>query len=158
MKHLAIDYGLSRTGLAATDPDGILAYPLATLDLARFPTRRALLEALSARIREEAPAIVVVGLPLLEDGSETLTTKQVRNFVRRLLHRIEAPVYLMPELLSSFEAEGDLDAAGVKGKKRRAVLDQQAAVRILESYLAAPQCAHRAEPDGHRAAAGHEGA
>lgn len=158
MKHFAIDYGLVRTGLAVSDPDGVLAYPLATLDLGRFPSRKAFLEELARRVREEAPGIVVVGLPLMDDGSETLTTRQVRNFVQRLLHRVDVPVVLMPELLSSYEAECDLAELGVTGKKRKAVLDQQAAVRILESYLASPATARPVRGAAAPAAAGAHGA
>ena len=68
MKLVAGDYGLARTGLAATDPDGILAYPLETIRLDSFPNRRAFLDALAARVLREKPDAVVVGLPLLADG------------------------------------------------------------------------------------------
>ena len=142
MKLVGIDYGLVRTGLAATDPDGVLAYPLTTLDLNAFPSRKALLEALAGIIRQERPDAVVVGLPLMPDGTESLTTRQVRNFAERLVHRVACPVLFMEELLSSEEAAWDLAEAGVRDRKRRkAVLDQQAAVRILESYLHQPECA-----------------
>ena len=142
MKLVGIDYGLVRTGLAATDPDGVLAYPLTTLDLNAFPSRKALLEALAGIIRQERPDAVVVGLPLMPDGTESLTTRQVRNFASRLVHRVACPVLFMEELLSSEEAAWDLAEAGVRDrKKRKAALDQQAAVRILESYLHQPGCA-----------------
>ena len=58
MKLVAVDYGLARTGLAATDPDGILAYPLETIRLDSFPNRRAFLDALAARVLREKPAAV----------------------------------------------------------------------------------------------------
>ena len=142
MKLVGIDYGLVRTGLAATDPDGVPAYPLTTLDLHAFPSRKALLEALAGIIRQERPDAVVVGLPLMPDGTESLTTRQVRNFASRLVHRTDCPVLFMEELLSSEEAAWDLAEAGVRDrKKRKAALDQQAAVRILESYLHQPGCA-----------------
>ena len=79
MKLVAVDYGLARTGLAATDPDGILAYPLETIRLDSFPNRRAFLDALAARVLREKPDAVVVGLPLLADGSDSLTTRQIRR-------------------------------------------------------------------------------
>ncbi|MBR6466524.1 MAG: Holliday junction resolvase RuvX [Desulfovibrio sp.] len=142
MKLVGIDYGLVRTGLAATDPDGVLAYPLKTLDLNAFPSRKALLEELAGIIRQEKPDAVVVGLPLMPDGTESLTTRQVRNFAGRLVHRMDCPVLFMEELLSSEEAAWDLAEAGVRDRnKRKAALDQQAAVRILESYLHQPECA-----------------
>ncbi len=142
MKLVGIDYGLVRTGLAATDPDGVLAYPLKTLDLNMYPGRKALLDELAVIIRQEEPGAVVVGLPLMPDGTESLTTRQVRNFAERLVHRVACPVLFMEELLSSEEAAWDLAEAGVRDrKKRKAALDQQAAVRILESYLHQPECA-----------------
>ena len=139
MKLVAVDYGLARTGLAATDPDGILAYPLETIRLDSFPNRRAFLDALAARVLREKPDAVVVGLPLLADGSDSLTTRQIRNFVRKLLHRLPCPVYLMEEFLSSEEAAWDLEEAGLRRSRRKAVLDQQAAVRILQSFLDQPE-------------------
>lgn len=138
MKLIGIDYGQVRTGLAATDPDNILAYPLSTLDFSRFPNRKAFLAALAERIAEEKPDRVIIGLPLQPDGTESLTTRQVRNFAQRLQRRISAPCLFMNELLSSEEALSDLREARVRTRRVKSVLDQQAAVRILESYLHAP--------------------
>lgn len=136
MKCVGIDYGLERTGLAACDAAGVLAYPLVTLRLGDYPDRRAFLAALAGRVLAEEPEAVVLGLPLREDGTESLTTRQVRNAAGRLMRRIPLPFYWMPELLSSVEAEMDLRDAGLARKRRKAVLDQQAAVRILASFLA----------------------
>ena len=122
MKWVGIDYGLARTGLAATDPEGIMAYPLTTIRLA-------------GRILEERPDAVVMGLPLLTDGTESMTTRQVRNVTERLKRRVPLPFYFMSELLSSEAAERELREVGRTGRRCKAVLDQQAAVRILESFL-----------------------
>ena len=138
MKCVAIDYGLERTGLAACDEAGVLAYPLTTLRLADYPDRKAFLAALAERIAEEKPDRVIIGLPLQPDGTESLTTRQVRNFAQRLQRRISAPCLFMNELLSSEEALSDLREARVRTRRIKSVLDQQAAVRILESYLHAP--------------------
>ena len=136
----AVDYGLARTGLAVSDPEGRLAFPLRTLRLADHPDRKALLDALAQAILAAGAEAVVMGLPLLADGGESLTTRQVRNVTRRLQRRIPLPFYFMSEELSSEEAWDDLRAAGLDARRRRTVLDQQAAVRILESFLAlAPQ-------------------
>ena len=135
MKYVGIDYGLVRTGLAVSDPEGRMAFPLATFSLRDFPGRGALLAALAVRIAEAGAGAVVIGLPLHADGSESETTRQVRNVAKRIRRRIALPVYFMPELLSSAEALQDMRQAGVKADRRRAVLDQQAAVRILASFL-----------------------
>jgi putative Holliday junction resolvase len=63
----------------------------------------------------------------------------VRNFVARLRRRSSLPVYLVAEELSSFEAGEDLREAGLSFREREAVVDQQAAVRILESFLNLPE-------------------
>ena len=135
---MGVDYGLARTGLAVSDPEGRLAFPLTTLRLEEHAGRKEFLAALAARITAEAAGAVVMGLPLLDDGSDSLTTRQVRNITARLKRRLDLPVFYMPELLSSEEAWADLREAGVRVGKRKAVLDQQAAVRILASFLALP--------------------
>ena len=129
MKWVGIDYGLARTGLAATDPEGIMAYPLTTIRLADYANRKEFLAALAGRILGERPDAVVMGLPLLTDGTESMTTRQVRNVTERLKRRVPLPFYFMSELLSSEAAERELR------RRCKAVLDQQAAVRILESFL-----------------------
>ncbi|RRD69753.1 MULTISPECIES: Holliday junction resolvase RuvX [unclassified Desulfovibrio] len=138
MKFAGIDYGLARTGLAVSDPEGKMAFPLETLHFADYPDRRSLLSALAGRIAASGAQAVVMGLPLTRDGQESLTTRQIRNITRRLQRRIPLPFYFMPEELSSGEARADLRAAGCPAHKVRAVLDQQAAVRILDSFLALP--------------------
>ena len=140
LKFVGVDYGLARTGLAVSDPEGRLAFPLATLRLEDFSDRKAFLAALAERITETGAEAVVVGLPLMLDGQESLTTRQIRNVTERLKRRVPLPFYFMMEALSSEEAWADLREAGLKMRKRKAVLDQQAAVRILSSFLAlAPQ-------------------
>ena len=139
MKLVAIDYGLERTGLAVSDPDGHMAFPLATLALKNFADRKAFLAALTQAVADTGAQAVVMGLPCLDDGTDSLTTRQVRNITERLKRRIDLPFYYMPEFLSSEEAWGDLREAGLKRNKRKAVLDQQAAVRILSSFLALPR-------------------
>ncbi len=140
VKFVAVDYGLARTGLAASDPEGRLAFPLATLRLEDFSDRKAFLAALAERIVGEGAEAVVMGLPLTLDGEESMTTRQIRNVTERLKRRVPLPFFFMMEALSSQEAWADLREAGLKMRKRKAVLDQQAAVRILSSFLSlAPQ-------------------
>lgn len=132
MKLLGIDYGIKRTGIAATDSGGQMAFPRAVVVM---ETKQRFWEDLLAIVATEAPAALVVGLPLRSDGSDSLTTRQVRNFVESLQRRISLPVYLMPESYSSLEAETMLREAGKKGKQIKTGLDAAAAARILESFL-----------------------
>ncbi len=135
---LCIDYGLSRTGIAVTDTGGSMAFPRCTIHSPPQSKRSTFFEKLLAQIEVELPSAIVVGLPLLDDGTDSLTTKQVRNFVERLKRRTTLPIYLMPEFLSSAEASSDLKESTLPSHKHKGVLDQQAAVRILESFLAEP--------------------
>lgn len=130
MKYLAIDYGLKRSGIAVTDPDGLMAFPLQTIHMGK---RKNVFVELACILDREKPDALIIGLPLLADGQESLITKQVRHFTARLARRTLLPIYFMPELLSSYIAEADLREVG--RKHIRSVIDQQAAVRILESFL-----------------------
>jgi len=132
VRALGIDFGLKRVGLAVCDPTGTLVSPYRTIERT---TRQALFDELTDIIHDEAIEAVVVGLPLAMSGEETLTTRQARNFAESLERRIDAPVHLMDERLTSAQAEEELNAAGLRGKKRKAVLDSQAAVVILRSWL-----------------------
>lgn len=136
--YMAIDYGLKRVGLAVSDPAATMAFPLATLDLDSYPTRKALLADIIHFAESHDANSLVIGLPQNFDGSENLTCRQVRNVTARLKRRTALPIYFMPELLSSRQAEEDLKICGLRGKKLKAVLDQQAACRILESFLNQP--------------------
>ena len=133
MRILAVDYGMARVGLALSDPEGRLAYPLATL--ART-TRDRLFADLLAVIAREGVERVVVGLPLNLDGTDSESTRRARNFAASLARRTAAPVLLEDERLSTEAALDDLRQAGVRGKRRQAAVDQQAAVRILQTHLA----------------------
>lgn len=119
-------------GLAISDPTGTLASPYKTIERS---TRDALFDELLEIIQKEAVQTVVVGLPLSLDGEDTLTTRQARNFAESLARRIEQPVHLVDERLSSAEAEHELRAAGLKRKKKKMALDQQAATVILRTWL-----------------------
>ncbi|MGE4504185.1 MAG: Holliday junction resolvase RuvX [Desulfovibrionaceae bacterium] len=133
MKILGIDFGIKRVGLALTDPGGVLAYPLPAIERT---TRDALFADLTALVEREGVERVVVGLPLGLDGQDTETTRQARNFAASLARRVEAPVELADERFSSLEAEGRLREAGGRGRKVKQKLDSQAAVIILETWLA----------------------
>ena len=136
MKYLSLVYGLKRVGVAVSDPEVRMAFPRCTL--AR-DTRDGFFSELLALLERERPDAVVLGLPLHVDGTECLTTRQVRNFAASLKRRMALPLYWIDEALTSRQAESDLREAGLSARAIKQVVDQQAAVRILETFLAQPE-------------------
>lgn len=132
MKHLAIDFGLKRVGLAVSDPSGAMAFPLCVL--ART-TRDRLFADLLEVIEGEGVERIVVGLPLAPDGGDCLTARQARNFAASLGRRTTVPIEFIDESYSSAAAEAQLREAGLRGEKLRRALDAQAAAQILNSFL-----------------------
>lgn len=135
MKYLAIDYGEKRAGIAVSDAGGRMAFARATLDAA---PKDAFFRKLLGLIAEEAAEAVVLGLPLNLKGEETKGSARVRAFAGRLRERADLPIFLVNEALTSFAANEELKAAGLPLKKRAALLDQQAAVHILQAFLNTP--------------------
>jgi len=130
MKLLGIDYGQKRIGLAIAQ--GGMAFPLRTL---LKSTRDRLFADLLSVIEKEGADAIVLGLPLDMEGKETLTTRQVLNFRDSLARRTELPIHLVNEALTSFDARDRLRQAGVPARRHAEMLDQMAAVCILETYL-----------------------
>ncbi len=130
MKILGIDYGQKRIGLAMARCS--MAFPFKTLDKS---TRDKLFADLMRIIESEGVEAIVLGLPLDMNGDETLTTRQVLNFRDSLARRTELPIHLVNEALTSFDARQRLREAGVPERKHKEMLDQMAAVCILETYL-----------------------
>lgn len=132
---LGIDPGDVRIGVARTDPSAILATPEETV--ARSADGgTADLDRIAALVDETRAVIVYVGLPRSLSGGEGPAAGKVREFARSLATRIRpCPVHLVDERLSTVTAEAVLRERGRKGQKRRAVVDQAAAVVILQSAI-----------------------
>jgi putative Holliday junction resolvase len=128
---LGVDPGEARIGVASSDPSGILATPVETV-----PRGDGDLDRLAALVGELGAVRIYVGLPRSMSGGEGPSAGKVRAFARELSGRVTpVPVRLCDERLSTVTAEGQLRAQGRKGKKRRAVVDQVAAVVILQGAL-----------------------
>ena len=127
---IGVDVGRARVGVARCDPDGMLATPLETLK--RDTTTIA---SLMARIAELSPLEVVVGLPLSMSGSDTASTTDARAFARSLAEAVAIPVRLVDERLSTVSAQRALHDVGRRAKGSRPVIDQVAAVIILQNAL-----------------------
>lgn len=129
---LGFDFGLKRIGVAVGDLALGLAHPLMTIEGERNDLRFGAIEAL---IREWRPALLVVGLPAYLDGTEHEMSAHCRRFARRLEGRFGIKAELVDERLTSAAASADLDETGLRGRRQKAVLDQVAAQRILQSFL-----------------------
>ncbi|CUR54712.1 putative Holliday junction resolvase [metagenome] len=134
MRHgtrLGIDPGDARIGVARSDPSGYLATPVETV-----PRKAGDLDRLAALVAEESAVEVVVGLPRSLSGREGPAALKAREFAQMLARRIApVPVRLCDERLTTVSAESMLRERGRKGSKRRAVVDQVAAVVILQHAL-----------------------
>ena len=135
MRIAALDVGDRRIGIAISDELGLTARRVGTIH--RVGGQRDL-DAIAAMLAPLAPERAVVGLPLDMSGTEGTQAARVRAFATRLGERLQLPIELWDERLTSWEAEERLRAAGVPRAQWRDVLDQEAAVVILESYLARP--------------------
>jgi putative Holliday junction resolvase len=131
---LALDWGQARIGVAACDARGTLAYPVETIapasDLAVVERR------LRALLAEYGPLEIVLGLPRHLKGVEGRAAADVRERAGWLRQRFpEFPVRLVDERLTTVMASRQLRAAGRPAKRQRGVIDQAAAVGILEQAL-----------------------
>ena len=147
---LGVDVGKARVGLAGSDPDGLVATPVETVarvlevpagadgvlvvtsDVARI----------AAEVADRFAAVVYVGLPRHLSGAEGAATADAREFAGRLAAAV-APVEvrLVDERMTTVSAHAQLRQAGRKTKKHRSVIDQAAAVIILQSALDAERAA-----------------
>ncbi len=147
MRHgvrLGIDPGDARIGVARSDPTGFLATPVETVRRGTGDLRR--IRQILAEIREESEVVeVVVGLPRSLSGGEGPSAAKVRDFTAELARSVAPlPVRLCDERLTTVSAEAMLRDRGTKGSKRRAVVDQAAAVLILQNALDTERATGRA--------------
>ena len=129
---LAFDFGERRIGVAVGEHLIHSANPLTTIDNESNEVRFTVITEL---IQEWQPKLLVVGMPLSLDGSETEVTQLCKKFARRLNGRFNLPVMLVDERYSSAEASQLLNQTGIRGRAQKAMLDQVAAQTILRSYF-----------------------
>jgi putative pre-16S rRNA nuclease len=135
---LGVDVGAVRVGVARSDPDGVLATPLVTLarDAARREGVPADMAEIARLVAEHEAVEVVVGLPLTLAGVEGIAAGAIRAYTEQLSKVLDpVPVRLADERMSTAAAARRLSERGVRGRRHRAVVDQAAAVEILQSWL-----------------------
>ncbi|NQW86000.1 MULTISPECIES: Holliday junction resolvase RuvX [Frigoribacterium] len=130
---IGIDVGKARVGVARTDPDGLLATPVETL--ARSADGVADIGAVRDLVVGLDALEVIVGLPIALSGRDTASTQDARDFAAAVARAVAVPVRLVDERLSTVSAQGALRASGRKGRSQRSVIDQVAAVIIVQHAL-----------------------
>jgi putative pre-16S rRNA nuclease len=132
VKILAVDWGRAMLGLAVSDDLGVTAQGL--ISLPRTGEARDV-EAIGAYIQRLGIEAIVVGLPKNMDGSLGPSAEAAQSFAQALHERLRVPVHLWDERLTTLAAERTLVGAGMRRKARRAVVDQVAAMMILQGFL-----------------------
>jgi len=131
---LAVDPGQKRVGLAVSDPFGNFAVGL---DTNSNHEGKNLIPELSAICRQYDIKQIVMGLPLHMSGEEGASSQKAREMAALLSEKLNLPVALMDERLTSKIAEQTLRDQGISSSKHRkkGIIDQAAAMRILQDYL-----------------------
>ncbi|REJ05462.1 Holliday junction resolvase RuvX [Microbacterium bovistercoris] len=127
---LGIDVGKARVGVARCDPDGMLAVPVETVPRSDTSVTR-----IAELCAEWEPMELVVGLPVNMRGEETLSTTDAREFAAALGARTGLPVRMVDERLSTVSAHTALRSSGRSQKKSRSIVDQVAAVVLLQHAI-----------------------
>ncbi|MGV9298596.1 MULTISPECIES: Holliday junction resolvase RuvX [Amycolatopsis] len=141
-RRLAVDVGSVRVGVALSDPAPVLASPLVTLS--RDAKDDSDLDRLADLVTEHEVVEVIVGLPRTLANRQGAAADIAIAYAEQLAGRVgDVPVRLADERLTTVTASRMLSQRGVKGRKQRAVVDQAAAVEILQAWLDAA-AAHRA--------------
>ncbi|NOX99931.1 MAG: Holliday junction resolvase RuvX [Verrucomicrobia bacterium] len=131
---IGIDYGTVRIGVAVSDDLGMLAHPFETVAGEKVTEAIARLAEI---VKLRKAEVVVLGLPLNMDGSEGPAVKKVRSFQKKLRKALPDTVTIVEEdeRLTTVTASDKLSEAGQSDKEQRDIIDQAAAVEILQTYL-----------------------
>lgn len=132
MRHLAVDVGDKRIGVALSDPMGMVATPLEVYNCIGAKKD---VQYIAALANKHQVGTVVVGLPKNMNGTEGERAKLCRQFADKLARRTNAEIVMHDERLTTVGAESVLISADVSRKKRKKVIDKLAAQLILQNYL-----------------------
>lgn len=139
---IGIDVGKVRVGVARSDADGLLATPVGTFQR-ESDSLDSVLDAIVAEVSVLEPLEFVIGLPLSLSGAETASTADALAFARALQARVDAEVLLIDERLTTVSAHSALRSAGKKSKQTKQIVDQVAAVMILQHALDTERSSNR---------------
>jgi putative holliday junction resolvase len=128
----AIDLGKARVGIAVSDELGLLAHPRPFLD---GKSRKPLLAALVAMVRDEGIERFLLGLPLEMSGDEGPAARRVMGFAQELANAAGVEIELVDERLTTVEAAQQLRRSGISARDGKSLVDGVAAAVILQSWL-----------------------
>ncbi|NKY51179.1 Holliday junction resolvase RuvX [Nocardia vermiculata] len=137
-RRIGIDVGTVRIGIAASDPDGILATPVETVATVKGSKRGPATDLMRVAeiVREYEAVEVIIGLPRTLRGGGGSSARMAMRFADRLRNLIPGvPIRLSDERLTTVSAARALRDSGVRSRGRRQVIDQAAAVSILQGWL-----------------------
>ena len=134
MRILGIDYGDARTGVAITDPLGITAQGLKTIN--NQNSDKILLKEIEEIVNEYNVSKIVIGMPLNLKGEKTVRAEKTEKFIHKLKCKFgKMPIEIVDERLTTVEAHKTMNFLDVNKHKKRNIVDTISAVYILETYL-----------------------
>ena len=132
---MGLDYGSKTIGVAISDALGLTAQPLETIERSGENKLRRSLARSAEIVREKDIKKIVVGLPINMDGRSGERAALTLEFVEKLKLRVDIPIVMQDERLTTVEADEILDESGVKKQDRKQFIDQIAAGIILKEYM-----------------------
>ncbi len=132
MRILAIDYGMARTGIAVSDPTGLIASPYQVIPSRNYEK---LLIAVGEILSNLSPDKVILGYPGRTDGAKSEMCQRVERFRNELYQRFGVDAELIDEKYTTVIASQMLHAGGTKAKEQRKNIDAAAAAVLLQGYL-----------------------
>lgn len=132
MRILAVDYGEARTGIAVSDYTGTIPSPLTVINERKF---NALIEKIAVTATENEVEEIVVGNPVNMNGTKGEKSVKCERLAEKLRQRVDVPVVMWDERLTTVAAHGIMNENNRRGKNRSERIDSVAAALILEGYL-----------------------
>lgn len=132
---MGLDYGSKTIGVAISDELGLTAQPFETIERSGENKLRRSLARISEIVKEKNISKIVVGLPVNMSGENGERVALTLAFVEKLKSRVDVPIIMQDERLTTMEADEILDESGVKKKDRKQFIDQIAAGIILREYM-----------------------
>ena len=132
MRIIAIDYGMARTGVAVSDPSGLIATPL---EFIPSRNKNKLYEGIFSVIEKYSPGKIVIGLPIRTDGKEGDIVSSVRELEKTLKEKYGIEVITLNEMFTTVIASRKLHEKDMNAKKQRSQIDSAAAAVLLQDYL-----------------------